>query len=163
LNWAQRDSVDQAVTKVFLSGRRSSLQEVLSLLQWTFTQDTTNGFSVVAFAISGANTVTPFDTHNGLPYSAYSSNTNTAPSVGGVLTTNANDMIIGFAGSRTTTSETAGTGFALIKSITSVAGSGTAEDEILTSPLSSSTTVRFGTTISTSTWAMIVDAIQRAW
>jgi len=163
LNWAQRGTVDQSShqrisewSAVFTAGGTITIT-------MTFTADATNGFSVVAFAISGANTATPFDTHSGLPYSAYSSNTNTAPSVTGVLTTNANDMIIGLAGSRTATTETAGTGFTLIKSITSAGGSGAAEDEILTSPLSSSTTVSFGTSISTSTWAMIVDAVQRAW
>jgi flagellin-like protein len=164
LTWALRDSVDQSghqriseYSAVFGAGGTITIT-------MTFTADTTNGFSVVAFAISGANTATPFDTHAGLPYSAYSSTTNTAPSVGGVLTTNANDLIIGLAGSRTATTETpAGTGFALIKSVTSAVGSGAAEDEILTSPLSSSTTISFGTTISTSTWSMIVDAVQRAW
>jgi hypothetical protein len=68
-------------------------------------------------------------------------------------------MIIGLVGSRAATTETAGSGFAMIRSVTSSAGSGAAEDEVLTSTLSSAT-VSFGT--STSNWAMMVDAIQKA-
>ena len=124
----------------------------------TVTADSTYGSSVVAFAISGTNTASPFDTNAGLPYSATSSGSS-APSVTGVSTTNANDMIIGLQGSRAATTETAGTSYTLIRSVTSARGSGATEDRIVTS-VQSSATVSFGT--STTGWAMIVDAVQQA-
>ncbi|MGA3060664.1 MAG: hypothetical protein ABSD92_09880 [Candidatus Bathyarchaeia archaeon] len=120
--------------------------------------DSSNGLSAVAFAISGANTTSPFDTNSGLPYHATGSSS--VPSVTGVSTTNKNDMIIGLQGSRAATTETAETGYTLINSVTSTAGSGAAEDQVVTSALSSAT-VSFGT--STTSWAMIVDAVKQAY
>jgi flagellin-like protein len=122
--------------------------------------DATNGHSVIAFAISGANTATPFDTHAGLPYSA-TGTSNSVPSISGVATTNQYDMIIGLTGSRATTTQTAGTNYNLIESVTSTAGSAAAEYQIV-STAQTSATVSFGTS-TTSTWAIIADAIQRAW
>jgi len=120
--------------------------------------DTTNGLSAVAFAISGADTATPFATSSGSPYTNYGNNS--APSVTGISTNYANSMIIGLTGSRAATTQTAGTNYALIQSVTSNVGNAAAENRIVTST-QSSLTVNFGT--STSSWSMIVDAVRRAW
>jgi flagellin-like protein len=117
--------------------------------------------NVVAFAISGANTAAPFDPNSGLPYSSTGSTTNT-PSVTGVTTTNQYDMIIGLTGSRTTTTQTAGSSYTLIQSVTSTAGSAAAEYRIV-SATQSSATVSFGTSTGGTTWAMNVDAVRRGW
>jgi len=159
LTWTQRGTVDVSGTQRISEWRAVFSTGGSITITVTFpSSDTTYGLSAVAFAISGANTASPFDTHTGLPYTATGSGS--APSVTGVSTTNANDMIIGLQGSRAATTETAGTGFTLITSITSAGGSGAAEDNVVTSTLSSAT-VSFGT--STTSWAMIVDAVQRGW
>jgi hypothetical protein len=159
LTWTQRGTVDVSGTQRISEWRAVFSTGGSITITVTFpSSDTTYGLSAVAFAISGANTASPFDTHTGLPYTATGSGS--APSVTGVSTTNAHDMIIGLQGSRAATTETAGTGFTLITSITSAGGSGAAEDNVVTSTLSSAT-VSFGT--STTSWAMIADAVQRAW
>jgi len=159
LSWAERASVDssghQRISEwyaVFSAGGSITITVTFS------SGDSTNGLTAVAFAISGANTANPFDTHSGLPYT--NTGSGTTPSITGVATTNAHDMIIGLQGSRAATTETAaGTGVSLINSITSTAGSAAAEDEVVTSAQSGAT-VSFGT--STNSWAMIVDAVRAA-
>ncbi len=60
----------------------------------TVTMSTTHTYSVQAFGITGANIANPFDTHAGVPYT--NSNTGASvPTVTGVSTSNANDMILG--------------------------------------------------------------------
>ena len=159
LTWSSRGSVDQTghqrvseYRAVFTAGGTITI---------TVTFGTTDTYiSVVALAIKGANTGTPFDTHAGLPYSAYSITTG-APTVTAVSTTNANDMIIAFEGSRSATTETAGTGFPLIQTSVTTAGNGAAEEQVATSALAGAT-VNFGTSTSND-WSMLVDAVQRGW
>jgi hypothetical protein len=111
-------------------------------------------FVVIAFAISGANTNSPFDVDSGLPYTA--NDQNSVPSVTGVSTSYANDIIIGLEGHTGGTLETAGSGYLLITSSNDEVGS--AEFKSVTSTLSSET-VSFGTSVNAK-WAMIVDAIK---
>jgi flagellin-like protein len=161
LTWGvARDTVDQSGHQRLseYSAFFSAGGSITITVTWA-SADNNNGHSVVAFAISGAKTPTYFDQNAGLPYSAISTSNN-APSVTGVTTSNQYDMIIGLQGSRAATTETAGNGYTLINSITSTAGSAAAEYQIVTNTLSGAT-VSFGT--STSSWAMIVDAVQRAW
>jgi hypothetical protein len=111
-------------------------------------------FVVVAFAISGANTNSPFDVNAGLPYIATGSNS--VPSVAGISTSYANDIIIGLEGHTGGTLETPGSGYLLITSANDEVGS--AEFKTLSATLSSAT-VSFGTSV-TAKWAIIADAIK---
>lgn len=145
LSWAQRDTVDSSGHQRISEWWATYSAGGTITITVTFPSDTY--LSVVAFAISGANTATPFDTHTGVPYLA-SSGSVSAPSVTGVSTTNPNDLIIGFEGSRSATTETAsGTGFSLIGTAVSAAGNGAAESAVVTSALNGAT-VSFGTSTS---------------
>ena len=53
--------------------------------------------SIVAFGVNGANTSTPWDSNAALPKTA-SSTSSGNPTVSGVSTSNANDMLFGFNG-----------------------------------------------------------------
>jgi hypothetical protein len=118
----------------------------------------------IAIAISGANTTNPFDPANsGNPYT--NTGSSGTPSVSGVSTSNANDMIIALAGySGTSTNETAASGYTLVASQTnntSTPAWGAAEYKIVAS-MQSSASATWGTTISGSdNWAMIVDAVRQ--
>ena len=158
LAWASRGSVDQSGHQRISEYWATFSAGGTITITVSFGSSDTN-LCVVAFGISGANTNTG-QTFDGSLRTAYASSAG-APSVTGVSTTNAHDMIIGLEGSRSATIETAGTSFTLIKSITSTAGNGAAENNVATSALSGAT-VSFGTSTS-SDWAMIVDAVQRAW
>jgi hypothetical protein len=118
----------------------------------------------IAFAIAGANTTSPFDSHYGSPYT----NTGTygTPTVTAGSTSNANDIIIGLVGYRgTTTNETAASGYNLITSQTYGTSSsqqwGTAEYKTVTSAQSGAS-VSWGANPNASSWAMIADAIKQA-
>jgi hypothetical protein len=121
-------------------------------------------FDVLAFGITGA-AASPFDTHTGLPYLAHNTGSS-APTMTGVSTSNANDMILAFEGHLSSTTDTvgtlAGTAFSAPPGFLNNAnGEGcNAEYQIVSSTLSSATAT-FGT--SESNWVMIVDAVQRAW
>lgn len=128
----------------------------------TGTQDSANaGIGVQGFAISGANTVSPFDSNAGLPFSA-SGASGTTPTVTGVSTSNADDIILGMMGSGSLTVQTAGSGYALVQEYhDSSFGSANSEDKIVSST-QSSVTVAFGQTSSNAGWSMVVDAIVQA-
>ena len=119
--------------------------------------------TAIAIAISGANTANPFDAHSGLPYNNFG--TSGTPSVSAVTTTSANDILLGLVGFRgTSTSITAASGYTLITSQTYTGSQqwGAAEYKIVTSAQSSAT-VTWGNNPGSNDWAMIVDAVQRAW
>jgi hypothetical protein len=115
-------------------------------------------FAVQVIGIIGANTTTPFDTHAGLPYTGSDTGSST-PTVTGVSTSNANDMILGFEGQLDNTAQTAGSYFTgTILHNDGVEGNNLGY-KIETSTLSS-TSISFGTSVSQ--WVMYVDAVQMA-
>jgi hypothetical protein len=120
-------------------------------------------FDVQVFGILGANTASPFDSHTGLPYTG-SSTGSSIPTVTGVSTSNANDMILGLEGHLSSTAETAGsyfTGTGAGTILNNANGEGlNVGYKTVTSTLSSSS-IAFGTSVSD--WVMYVDAVQRAW
>jgi FlaG/FlaF family flagellin (archaellin) len=165
LTWTLRGSVSQ-------SGH-DRIWEYYAVTTSTLTSVTVNFGSsdmiqVIVFGISGANTASTFDGSARTNYASTTSN----PSVTGVSTSNANDMIIGLVGTRSTTDATAGliagTAGTLIQAQHASTGgsnptiSGTAAEYRVVISTLSSQSVAFGT-VSTNDWAMITDAVQRAW
>ncbi len=129
---------------------------------------TTDDASLVAFGVSGANTASPWDPNISLPATATGS-PSTTPTVNGVSTTNANDIILGFQGNGNNAgafavSETAGAGFTLIQDVANNgavnADDASAEYQTVSSA-QSGVTVAFGTVMDTNNyWMMMADAIQ---
>lgn len=114
--------------------------------------------NVNVFGVSGANTGSISDANASLPATGTGAS-GTAPTVTGVSTSNANDMIIGGCGIAGNTTETAGTNFTLID------GAGhnnesTANEYQVVSATQSSISVAFGTAAVGGNWGMIVDAIK---
>jgi large repetitive protein len=163
LTWTPRSSVDQnshaRIWEYYAVPTTSALTSVTVTFGTAATG--TSGVNVVVFGISGANTASPFD---GNARTA-SSTSNSAPTVAGVSTSNANDMIIGLEAHRSTTAATAGaiagTTGTIIKTQTGGGAGTAAENRILTSTISSQS-VAFST-INSNDWAMIVEAVKRAW
>jgi hypothetical protein len=117
---------------------------------------------LIAFGITGASTSAPFDTHTGLPES--NTGTSGTPNVAAFSTSNANDLIIGMTGyTGTSTNETAASGYTLIASQTYSTSQVWCAAEYEVVSTTSIPKVTWGTTISSSDWVMIVDAVQRAW
>jgi hypothetical protein len=127
----------------------------------TVTMSVNYNYCVQAFGITGANTATPFDTNYLLP-ATNSQNYFSAPTVYGVSTSNANDMILAFEGQTSSTTQTAGPSFTapptLLHNVNNLGNN--VEYEIVTST-QSYITVSFGTSVSS--WIMAVDAVQRGW
>jgi hypothetical protein len=127
----------------------------------TISMSTNDNYCVQAFGITGANTATPFDTNTNLPRTA-SGTTSSKPTVSGVSTSNANDMILAFEGQTSSTAQTAGSSFTapanLLHNVNSLGNN--VEYEIVTST-QSSISVSFGTSVNP--WVMAVHAVQRAW
>ena len=121
--------------------------------------------SIVAFGVSGANTATPWDANGALPATATGASS-ANPTVNGVSTSNANDMLLGFTGlslpgSGTPATETAGAGYTLIQ--TQVNGGATGASEAaaeykVVAATQSSVSVAFAT--ANTNWIMTGDAIQ---
>jgi flagellin-like protein len=129
----------------------------------------TDDCSIVAFGVNGANTASPWDPNASLPKVA-TATTASIPSVSGVSTNTANDMILGFTGVLSSAdaafpTETSGSGFALAAPAQVNAG-GTGRSEAaaeykIVSAMQSSITVPFGTTTDAAdNWIMVGDAIQ---
>ena len=113
---------------------------------------------VQVFGILGANTASPFDPHCRLPYTGYSK-CSSVPTVTGVSTSNANDIILGLEGNSGGTAETAGSYFTGTI-LHNVNGEGcNVGYKIVTSTLSSSS-IAFGTRVTN--WVMYVDAVREA-
>ncbi len=128
----------------------------------------TDDAAMNAFGVSGANTASPWDSNAALPATT-TGTAGTTPSVSGVSTSNAKDMILGFQGNgngagNAATVETPGSGFTLISNIDNegaVNAIDTAAEDEVVSTTQSSITVAFGTSTSvTDDWMMIGDAIQ---
>jgi len=132
---------------------------------------TPDALALVAFGVSGANTASPWDSNVAVPRVG-SGQTSGPPSVSGVSTSNADDMILGLAargntGGTNPGSETAGSGFSLINSVISAGvhnfDTADAEDEVVSSPLSGASLAFGSTTGGTGPyWVMIGDALQAA-
>src|SRR5712692_5150723 len=110
------------------------------------------------FAVSGANTVSPFDPNANVPKNAISTCTGTAatPSVSGLSTTNNNDFLFSFYGGYTSTTETAAAGGTLIRTVAGT-GDSLAGEYAIVSTTQSAITCLFGT--STTYWGILCDAI----
>ncbi len=123
---------------------------------------------IVAFGVSGANTASPWDQNPSLPATA-TGPTGVAPSVGGVATSNSNDIILGFQANGDSTAvgattETAGSAFGLVANYNNGGGAndadGAAEDKVVTATQTGAT-VAFGTSITLADpWLVIADAIE---
>ena len=113
---------------------------------------------VQVFGILGANTASPFDPHSGLPYTGYSTGSS-IPTVTGVSTSNANDIILGLEGNSGSTAETAGSYFTgtILHNVNSEGDN--VGYKTVTSTLSSSS-IAFGTRVTN--WVMYVDAVRQA-
>ncbi len=143
----------------------------LSSVQITVTlSGSTDDCSIVALGVNGANIVTPWDANVALPKSATATTAGT-PSVTGISTSNANDMILGFAGLTTTSdssfpTETGGAGYSLIQVQKNTGGSGGSEAAVQYKTVTTTQTTvteSFGTaTDSSDNWMMTADAIQAA-
>jgi hypothetical protein len=132
--WASKTSIGAITITVSLSGSSSS--------------------SVVAFAVSGANTASPFDVATP---SSSTGNSGTASTT--ISTTNA-DFIIGAVGIRNNPTLTKGTGFTDIGSVTSVDPETAAEYKTVTT---AQTNLSVSYTLGASNnWAIIADAIKGA-
>ena len=126
---------------------------------------------MVAFGVSGANTASPWDPNPSLPATA-NGPTGFAPSMSGVSTSNANDMILGFQANGDSTavgatSETAGSGFALVCVTCNVNNNGASNDadgaaeDGVVGTTEYNAAVAFGTTIALAdSWLVTADAIQ---
>jgi hypothetical protein len=125
----------------------------------TVTMSSSQRYCVQAFGITGANTNTPFDSS---PSSSTSlaSGTSSKPTVSGISTSNAYDMILGFEGQMSSTAQTAGSSFTAVSLHNANSLGNNVEYEIVTST-QSGISVSFGTSVSS--WIMAVQAVQRAW
>ncbi|MDA4119208.1 MAG: hypothetical protein OK436_01335, partial [Thaumarchaeota archaeon] len=121
-------------------------------------------YDIYAFGIKGANTATPFDISfvaNTL-FTGHAGNGGSggAPTVTGVTSTNANDMIFAMEGHPSGTLETASAPFALIGSANTANGQSIAAENEMVGAVQTAITVTFGTSIPTTAWSMLVDAVQ---
>ena len=123
--------------------------------------------TITIFAISGANTTTPFDVNVSLPATNSDvTGTSTAPTVTGISTTNANTFLISFVhlpGNGVTLTEPAG--FTRILAVNGFSGSPTFKNDWgqsgreIVSSTQSNISVAYSTVAN---WAMLVDAVQAA-
>ena len=113
---------------------------------------------VQVFGILGANTASPFDPHSGLPYTGYSK-CSSIPTVTGVSTSNANDIILGLEGNSGSTAETAGSYFTGTI-LHNVNGEGDNVGYKTVTSILSSSSIAFGTRVTN--WVMYVDAVRQA-
>ncbi|MDA4122764.1 MAG: hypothetical protein OK456_06245, partial [Thaumarchaeota archaeon] len=173
LTWHNRDQVCSWTSSTCSgaggSGTPSSISEDYAVASSPLSTDTitckqtgnTNAhISCVAFAISGANTASPFDSASGLPCVGRSGNGVTGTSFSCTLSTsNAADMILGeSASSAGSGTLTLGTGFSTAKcNFHDGDGNACGEEEVVSSTQSS---LSVGMTSSVSvTWAFIGDAV----
>lgn len=116
---------------------------------WTFT-------GMTAMGISGANTTTPFDP-NGAS-SGVANGVSTTPTVSGISTSNAHDILIGGVVASGAGPPTAGSGFTQLWNSGAVTPVLASEYEVV-SATQSGISLTFGG-LSTSTWAMLAAAVQ---
>ncbi|MGD0644239.1 MAG: hypothetical protein ABSA75_04975 [Candidatus Bathyarchaeia archaeon] len=127
----------------------------------TVTMSINYTYCVQAFGITGANTATPFDTNSNLPAKAAGTSLS-LPTVTGVSTSNAHDMILAFEGQTNSTTQTSGSSFTapagLLNNVNSL---GNNVEYQIVSATQSSISVSFGTSVTP--WIMTVEGVQRAW
>jgi hypothetical protein len=116
-------------------------------------------YLVQVFGITGANTATPFDTNSHLPATAYGTSSS-KPTVTGISTSYAYDMILAFEGQTSGTAQTVNSPFTAVQLLNVNSLGNNVEYEIVTST-QSSISVSFGTSVSP--WIMAVHAVQRGW
>ncbi|HMK94827.1 MAG TPA: hypothetical protein VK536_05430, partial [Candidatus Limnocylindrales bacterium] len=127
----------------------------------TVTMSASDNYCVQAFGITGANTATPFDSNSNLPAKA-SGTSSSLPTVTGVYTSNANDMILAFEGQTSGATQTAGTSFTAPAALLNNAnGLGNNVEYEMVSQTQSNVGVSFGTSVTP--WIMAVEAVQRGW
>ena len=116
--------------------------------------------SALEFAVSGANTVTPFDPNASVPAILTCSTTSAIPTVTGLSTTDAHDLVFavyaGYNSKTETAGAIAGTTSTLMQAYAATGDSLAGEYTIASSPLSSQPCV-FGS--STRYWGIVCDAI----
>jgi hypothetical protein len=154
------------------STQKSTMIEWYGIAASPLTSDTINlhlsttpiSASAISFAISGADTVTPFDPYSSLPKATTAcSTTAAAPSIASVYTTADEDFVFGLFGGYTPASETAGSigssTATLAQSVTGAGDSSAMEYSTTTQPLSPGP-CNFGTT--TTYWKILCDAVMPA-
>lgn len=128
---------------------------ILSAVTFTATASASSSFGVLnVFAVSGADTTTPFDANAAVPASA-SGAAAVTPTVN-VSTSNANDMLIGFISTPGGGGTSAGAGFTKIGSNTN---SLIVEQKTVTAT-QTNTAVLSGTS-PTTPWGLLADAIRK--
>ncbi len=154
LTWAQRGA------NVAISGTRTlqafwAHESSIGAITITINLSGSSTSSVVAYAVSGANTASPFDVATPITNTG-----STSPATATISTNNA-DFIIGAVGVRhASISLTAGTGFTSIGSVTSFDPEVGAEYKTVTT---AQTNLGVSYTLgSSNNWAIIVDAIKGA-
>lgn len=153
LTWTQRASV------LFSSSRHLETWYAVwpssGSITINITMTGSSNSAAVAFAVSGANTASPFD-------GTTRSNTGTSASASATITTtNTNDIIIGALGVQSTPSLTTGSGFTLVKTQAAGTYRETSDEYKIVSTTQSNLTVGYSWSGSQD-WAMIADAIKKA-
>ena len=119
---------------------------------------------IIVFAVSGANTSSPWDSNASLPASTHAT-TNVAPSVSGITTSNANDMLLAFSGMpNQVVTQTAGamggtTGTLINTVMSSGANTEGAEERVVSATQSSISVAFVGSASGAKGWSIIADAI----
>jgi hypothetical protein len=118
-------------------------------------------FDVLVFGITGANTTSPFDSNGALPKTASNTGSST-PTVTGVSTSNANDMLLAFEGQLSSTNQTANSPFQSTASLLCNSnGEGCNVEYEIVTQTQTNISAQFGQSVSN--WVVIGDAVQRAW
>jgi len=116
--------------------------------------------SGVEFAVSGANTASPFDPNVSLPDSAACATTAAVPTVSGLSTSNANEFVVAVFGAYNSVTETVGAianTTATLMQTNAGTGDSSAFEYTIASSAQSSQSCAFGK--STNYWSMVCDAI----
>lgn len=117
---------------------------------WTYS-------GMTAMGISGANTTTPFDPNGSSSGVAHGATSN--PTVSGISTSNAHDILIGGVASAGSPTPTAGSGFTLVWNSGAVMPVLASEYEVV-SATQSGISLTFGGLSGSSLWAMLAAAVQ---
>ena len=125
----------------------------------TVRMSATHAYSIEAFGFTGVSQSNIFDSNSAVP--ARSSGSFSTPSVSGVSTSNANDIIIAMEGDGSGSAQTVGTGYTLIAAQNPSSGQTIAVEYEVVSTTQSGATVSFGSS-TFSNWVMIADAIDPA-
>lgn len=154
LTWTQRASI------LFSSTRHLetwySIWSSSGTITITITMTGTSNAAGVAFGISGANTLSPFDTNQAIPNSAAGTAGTTATVT--ISTSNTADFLIGALGVQGTPALTIGTGFTLILTQASSTTRETSDEYQRVSAAQTNLAVSYSWT-GAQDWAIIGDAV----